>query len=218
MKRLKPMLMKYWPTVVALVVLAIVAFQAAAIVSADRDEVAFLEEKAEQVSADANAEEAAVAAATDDVVRAVTGMSRSRQAADDLLAEDLMSRATTWSTQEEYNMARESAMRRHDIAEDSPLMESILPFVPCNTTSNGEEICLIDVDGLNSSFEWMDSSVVSVTGTKYSYFAVVGFTTESRNGKGRVLKSFPVSYVLDDEGTFSDIEVYPSTADVRSSD
>ena len=76
MKRLKPMLMKYWPTVVALVVLAIVAFQAAAIVSADRDEVAFLEEKAEQVSADANAEEAAVAAATDDVVRAVTGMSQ----------------------------------------------------------------------------------------------------------------------------------------------
>ena len=52
MKRLKPMLMKYWPTVVALVVLAIVAFQAAAIVSADRDEVAFLEEKVEQVSAE----------------------------------------------------------------------------------------------------------------------------------------------------------------------
>lgn len=154
--------------------------------------------------------------AVEERTQEVAGVSVDRKTTDDSAIESVMSTALTWSTGEEYNEARALLISTYGISEDSAFMQSFLPDQMCNQTSSGEQVCLVDTDGLSSSFDSFESTVVGINLDEYEYFALVKMRIPSTDGETYITQTVPMRYTIDGDGNVSDLAAYPASVGVTS--
>lgn len=109
------------------------------------------------------------------VAEGTGGLDLERKASDDKLFEDLMHDALNWSSLGEYATARDKVVRKWSIPESSQFMTVFMPGEQegvMREDPTGEMHYSFDSD-LRSSFGEMETYVVGMNGSTYSYFAVV---------------------------------------------
>lgn len=211
-------LARNWPAVLLLVVVAAVLIGWGVSVRSLRDEAWDIRAQAEQARTEAEQVRAAAESERQGAVRAVTRADPARKQAHDRRAEDLMRTVTTWSNGAEYDQARTSVKDRFGLAEDSPLLSTLLPEQSCNTTGEGERICEVDAANTSSRFADLDSKLVSLDGDRYSYFAMVEITTESNSTGVNGTTTIPMTYTVSGDNKISDVEAHPAMEPVSSSE
>ena len=135
-----------------------------------------------------------------------TGMSPARKHSDDENMKAIMKQALTWSNGNEYISARQALIDRWHLDETSQFLTVFMPGEDAGawrTDSSGKTY--FAYEGANSSLDSFTTSVTNVDGTKYTYFAVVGITTKSSDGKATSTSYSTMRYTLDSDGSISDI-------------
>lgn len=155
-------------------------------------------------------------AAEKEHAQAVTGLDVDRKSTDDQAAGQVMSTAMTWSTGQEYNDARKTLINTYNLAPDSSFLTTFLPDQMCNETSTGEQVCMVDTDGLSAKYDSFESTVTDISIDKYSYFALVKMRVMSTDGSTSISQTVPMTYTVDGDGTITDLVAYPVTDDVIS--
>lgn len=135
-----------------------------------------------------------------------TGMSPARKHSDDEAMKAIMKQALTWKSGDEYISARQALIDRWHLDEGSQFLTVFMPGEEAGAwraDSSGKTY--FAYEGANSSLDSFTTSVTNVDGTKYTYFAVVGITTTSSDGKATSTSYSTMSYTLDSDGSISDI-------------
>lgn len=146
-----------------------------------------------------------------------SGANAERVAKDSVAIGELLNRALTWESNDEYTEARKSTMRVYDLAEDSVFMTSFLPAAPVNRDSQGNEYPYIDAAGLNSSVGDFQVKVLSVDAVSYRYMALVDVQAKSSDGLGTSVNVATVFVTVDGSGAMSDISGFASISQPRTS-
>lgn len=137
--------------------------------------------------------------ATENIVESATGLDQSRVSRDDKIAEEFISDIMTWSDGETYDKNREKLMEL--VGEDNEIFES---FMPENVKY--QDLNYIDTHSANSKYEGMESYVTDIDGDKYSYIALVTWSTTMANVEGEAQCLF--QYTIDGEGNITDLNAF----------
>lgn len=129
----------------------------------------------------------------------------------------IMNTATTWDSSESYDEARSELLNEYKLDPKSQFMTEFIPEQKdCNTTAEGEKLCLIDLNDLDSQMVNFHSVVTKIGPTDYTYFGVVDVSTTARDGKSSVTYSTPVEYSTGLDGKVKNLRAYASLQEAIS--
>lgn len=143
-----------------------------------------------------------------ELVFTITGLNQQRVNKDDGIVSDFLKVVCTWDSYDEYMTARETIMRRYDLAEDSAFMTIFMPVVGNKVSSDGTNYNQIDTNGLNMEFESVESYVTNIVADQYSYFSVVNIRSTWKNGGESVVHA-AITYTIDSDGELTNISAIP---------
>lgn len=149
------------------------------------------------------------AQAKDDIAQqqTLTGLDEERTLRDDANAEEFLEYVMTWSSYNEYESIRQSCMADYGMTADSRFMQVFMPEIVDTTSVNGNHYNRIDTMGLNVQYEGMDSFVRSISGTTYSYYSFVTWSSQDKNGHEATATALFL-YDVDVDGTLHNIDAY----------
>lgn len=173
-------------------------------------ELAAAQEQVDTLKAEVSSLEAQVTTEHDAALQVITGRDLSRQADDDLKVENMLRVATTWSNATEYIAARDTLKRAWGFTEDSTFLTVFMPGEAQGAYRTDAEGNLhFAFPGANSRLSGFESTLTSVVGEDWSYFALITTTTSSKEG-GRQTSWTAVTYTVDGEGNLVDVMAWPS--------
>lgn len=178
--------------------------------AAQESEIADLEARMKTALAAAEAEQ-------QEAVDSAQGTSEARLLEDTALIREFMRSVATWDSGESYTSARETAVRRYGLAEDSQFLQAYFPEPVFNTDTSGNRFYVVDTEGLKSSLESIDVQTLAVTGTEYRYMVLADISSESSSGKSSANRTSVIYLTLDGEGTISDVSGFASVSGPLSS-
>lgn len=180
-----------------------------AVVTGQRDDV--LTEQQNQIYELSNqiaVAQSAYANMQTNVVMTTTGLDLHRTSTDDEIVMSFLDLICSWDSYDEYMTARETIMRRYNIAEDSYFMSVFMPEVVSGTSPDGTQYNYIDTLGLNMQFEEMKSYVTMIVADEYSYFTFVTVSSSWENG-GESMGTYVITYTCDAAGELTNIMAVP---------
>lgn len=146
-----------------------------------------------------NTQETAVASAS--------GINFSRVEQDNKTAETFLKTIMTWKSYDEYEGIRQKMINDYNVPEDGSFMTVFLPEVMNKTSKNGKKYNEIDNNGLNVTYESMESYVTKISSDTYSYFTIVKWSSSDNDGNEADSKSV-FAYSIDANGGIADLEGY----------
>ena len=159
------------------------------------------------------------------VIADTTGVDQAMIEKDNAAAQQLFKLAFTWDSYNKYVQVRNDVMSQYGFSEDSEFMTKLLPEVKQYTTqtyAGPDEILDADqmqqymqttttdditINGLNMSYNTMNSCVSNVTTNGYEYLTRVTVTSTSKVG-ATVSRAITLGYVVDANEKLQDIKVY----------
>lgn len=146
-----------------------------------------------------------------------SGLVLDRVERDNNTVGSIMGTATSWDSSESYDEARSELLNEHKIDPKSQFMTEFMPKQKdCNTTAEGEKLCLIDLNDLDSQMVNFHSVVTKIGPTDYTYFGVVDVSTSARDGKSSATYSTPVEYSTGLDGKVKNLRAYASLQEAIS--
>lgn len=147
-----------------------------------------------------------------DTVQSITGLDSSRVQSDNKIAQDFLKKVLTWDSYEDYNNLREMCLSDYHVDPDSRFMKTFLPEVPLVVSKDGSEYNKIDLEGLNSRYESMNTYVRDInesTNGTYSYFSFVDASVvDSKFTHGESTMSLVFLYDVDADGNLLNLDAY----------
>lgn len=150
-------------------------------------------------------------AKADKINSQVAGLSTERQDGDNAAIQDLMSKATTWATYQEYMNSRKEIQKKYHLDEKSSFMTSFMPKVGNIQDGSGTNYNEIDTNGLNMRLKAFSSSVTKVAGLKYTYVGLAAIDVENQGNHGTSTTYSVVEYTTNAAHELSDIKAYSVT-------
>lgn len=147
-----------------------------------------------------------------DVVPA--GYESGRKIVDDGIASDIFKYATTWSSSQTYESQRDHLLNKYEfLDENSQFLREFFPAVDRVVVrdASGEIVSNPLDDGRNIQFTDLQTFVMDVKGTVYSYFAQINIVSSGYGGKGTSSGQLIATYDVDDQGVVSNIQCYVLT-------
>lgn len=140
-------------------------------------------------------------------VASVSGINFSKVEQDNKTAETFLQTIMTWKSYDEYEGIRQKMINNYNVPEDGSFMTVFLPEVMNKTSKNGKKYNEIDNNGLNVTYESMESYVTKISSDTYSYFTIVKWSSSDDDGNEASSKSV-FSYNIDSNGGISNLEGY----------
>ena len=146
----------------------------------------------------------------------VTGLRTDRRDQDDEKVQELMRTATTWTSSEEYEMARAQLAQQHKVPQDSEVLTTFMP--PLKKAVDGDStINEIDEKKLNSHYSSMDTFLIRSSAGENDYFGIVEISVDSADGSNDQSRLIPMTYTFDPNGEITDLKIESTWDDpVRS--
>ena len=145
---------------------------------------------------------------TEEAVMLSSGIDSVRVTKDDGIASELFDLVCTWDSATSYRNAREVAIERYHLSEDSKFLTTFLPPV-ADIYVGGDEGTINEIDayGTNSTYLDMKSHVIKINGDVYRYFTLV--TIQSSNKAGATADGLiACTYNVDVTGAISNLDAY----------
>ena len=145
---------------------------------------------------------------TEEAVMLSSGIDSVRVSKDDGIASELFDLVCTWDSATSYRNAREVAIERYHLSEDSKFLTTFLPPV-ADIYVGGDEGTINEIDayGINSTYLDMKSHVIKINGDVYRYFTLV--TIQSSNKAGATADGLiACTYNVDVTGAISNLDAY----------
>jgi hypothetical protein len=133
--------------------------------------------------------------ANQQAIKLATGVEEERKNTDDSKITTLMSDVVTWSSYAEYCTKRQNFIDTYGGNED--FLNMFFPEIAVAVSADGTEYNTIDTLGLKLQFSSMKSYIINISGTTYSYFALVNVT---RDGDTASTQQFAITYSTDASG------------------
>lgn len=193
------------------IIAGLIAFIAIAIVysgsSSHASVLSAQKTKIEQLRGELSVKEVAAQQSKDANTKAATGVEAARKKTDDEKATALMKTALTWDSYATYSNARSALMSTYGLSADSDFLKTVLPPVVNRTDPSGKSYNVIDLQGLNTTFDSLESRVSMTKATDYSYFAVISARTKSKAGSAEVVSYYVAHYTVDANGKITDLKL-----------
>lgn len=112
----------------------------------------------------------------------ITGCDRSRVKKDDNTIDSLLSSALTWDSEESYDAGRDLLMKKTGLTEDSRFMTTFFKNKYVYDTDGNAYNSWPGwaEEGLNMSYEGMQSHLVDIQDNVYSYMTIVMVSTSTK--------------------------------------
>lgn len=140
-------------------------------------------------------------------IESVSGIDFSKVEKDNKTAETFLKSIMTWSSYEEYEAIRQKMINDYDLPKDGSFMTVFLPEITNKTSKDGKNYNKINNNGLNVTYESMDSYVTKITSDTYSYFAVVTWSSSDNDGNEASSKAV-FTYNIDGNNGIAELEGY----------
>lgn len=170
----------------------------AATLSAQRDQIATMQQQLDDIRAEVSAEQRAA-------TEKASGVSHEREMRDRDLAEDFLTDCASWDSYASYCECRERAMHDYGLPADGQFLTSYMAEIVATKLTDGTEYNYIDAERLNTREYGIEDYLVSADGDTYRHFAFVTFRTE-RDGRSAESQAI-MSYATDGNGRIFDVEV-----------
>lgn len=202
--------------ILALIVIAIITVLVT-VVSADNNAKAInaQEQRIEALNADIAKAKAAIKAKEDEALKEAVGLDASRRNADMDTINDLMASVGTWNDGAEYDKGRNTVLEQYEIPEDSQFMTEFFPEQPSKTSRSGDTYYEVDMKGLNSKVDNIETSLINIDGDKYTYLSLVEISSSSKDNKARVSNISIVRFTTDSAGKILDINGMITNSDIN---
>lgn len=158
-----------------------------------------------ELEAKINDAKAQTKAMEDEALKEAVGLDTKRRESDEKTFNELMNAVATWSNGEEYNKGRKDAIEIFDIPKDSQFLTEYFPEQPSKTSRSGDTYYEVDLKGLNSKVDNIETSVIDINGGDYTYLSLVDISSESNDGKASVSNMSIIRYTIDANGKITDI-------------
>lgn len=128
------------------------------------------------------------------VLDKVTGLDLNRQKQDDEKAAEVFKSIFTWNSYKTYNDVKAKMLNEYEMNEG--VVKRLMPEVPEIVSEGNKKINEIDANKLSMNYVNLQSYVVKISGTDYSYITEVTVESSDRTGNkasGKVLMSYDVA-------------------------
>lgn len=128
------------------------------------------------------------------VLDKVTGLDLNRQKQDDEKAAEVFKSIFTWNSYKTYNDVKAKMLNEYEMNEG--VVKRLMPEVPEIVSEGNKKINEIDANKLSMNYVNLQSYVVKIFGTDYSYITEVTVESSDRTGNkasGKVLMSYDVA-------------------------
>lgn len=128
------------------------------------------------------------------VLDKVTGLDLNRQKQDDEKAAGIFKSIFTWDSYKTYNDVKAKMINEYQMNES--VVKRLMPEVFEITSESDKKINEIDANKLNMNYVKLQSYVVKISGTDYSYITEVTVESSDRAGNkasGKVLMTYDVA-------------------------
>lgn len=140
--------------------------------------------------------EAAVSKSQKDVLLNASGLNFDRVSKDKTIAEKFLGELLTWKTYDEYTASRNMLLQTYGVNKEDNLVKKFMPAIekPLFTTQN-------------LKYESVDMYVTGISGSSYTYFAVVKVSSKDKKGS-EAYGSIGFVYTIDSDGGISKISAH----------
>lgn len=116
--------------------------------------------------------------------QAITGLNYVRKDKDDATIDSFLNTSCTWNNARQYRRMRDELVHKYGLSEHSTFMKNFVPSLAQIGMKPGDDgTNKVDYDGLNMKYDDKTSYVTGISGSDYSYFAVVHVLTQNKKGK-----------------------------------
>lgn len=129
-----------------------------------------------------------------DILDKVTGLDLNRQKQDDEKAAAVFQSIFTWNSYKTYNDVKEKMINEYQMNES--VVKRLMPEVSEIVSEGDNKINEIDANKLSMNYSHLQSYVVKISGTDYSYITEVTVESSDKAGnkaKGKVLMTYDVA-------------------------
>lgn len=121
-----------------------------------------------------------------------------------------------WDSSESYEAARTKLVEDYSLDENGSFLTDFMPPAVCNTDGAGQNVCQIDTKKLNSSFESVNTQVVSLGADGYRYLGTASVSSAGYDSTLSVSRELVLSYWVDAAGQVHDLHVDAVAQDTTS--
>lgn len=148
-----------------------------------------------------------------DVTKTVSGYDAERAKSDCETIKSFLSTVCSWESCEEYDAAREKAMKEFGVAKDSQFMTDYMPYVAVDSVGGGGRVMKggnrIDASGLSLELGGADSTLTSMDGRIYGYVTL--FDVHPKGGNKSDGSDCVLICKVDSDGILTDVYACEAT-------
>lgn len=144
------------------------------------------------------------------------GIDASILARDNQSVTEVLEVAMNWDSSESYEAARVELVEDYNMDENGSFLTNFMPPAVCNTDGAGQSVCQIDTKKLNSSFESVNTQVVSLGTDGYRYLGTASVSSTGYDSTLSVSRDLVLSYWVDAAGQVHDLQADAVAQDTTS--